>query len=131
MKTMWLLISWEFCSLNPFVSLELTAGGLGVLHVGCVHTHVPGEVARGAVGDFGQNMAVAIFGHAEAAQTAAFEFFACLCHVGRVRQHSSAVSRDGGCPIRFGPYAPCPRIVPQNAWPWAVPKPSLDPPRPQ
>ena len=92
LKTMWLVISWEFRSLNPFVSLELTTGGLGVSHVECVHTHVPGEVARGAVGDFGQNMAVAIFGHAEAAQTAAFEFSACLCHVGRVRQHSSAVS---------------------------------------
>ena len=67
MKTMWLLISWEFRLLNPFVSLELTAGGLGVLHVGCVHTHVPGEVARGAVGDLSQNVAVAIFRYAETA----------------------------------------------------------------
>ena len=67
MKTMWLVISWEFCSLNPFVSLELTTGGLGVSHVECMHKHVSGEVVLGAVGDLSQNVAVAIFRYAETA----------------------------------------------------------------
>ena len=65
--TMWLVISWEFDSLNPFFSLALAASGRGPSHVMRMHKHVSGEVVLGAVGDLSQNVAVAIFRYAETA----------------------------------------------------------------